>query len=110
MKLIIIDSLVNPPTDILYFRFLTLVSKTNLLLDCLLETAPETKDIYFHYLKSRGALDFIEQIITEKEQETGIRLAPELQYPLSIRVKAITGENCNNLLGQIKTLTKIDQV
>ena len=84
-----------------------MTSHCNLNLDCLIETNQESKDIYYHYLKPKGCLDYVEQIITPPENEFGIRLDTELNYPLTILTKKITCDNCINLLGQIKYLSKI---
>lgn len=107
MNLIIQAALSEPPTEILYFRYLTLASKTNLFLDCLIEAEQEMKDNYYHYLKIRGAFDYLSDIITPKENEFGIRLDTVLNYPMTILTKSITAQNVINLLGQIKGLSRI---
>lgn len=107
MNLIIIAPLSEPPTESLYFRYLTLISKTDLNLSCLIEADQCMKDLYYYYLRRQGSLDYIEQFITPEEREFGIRLDSELNYPLTIRTKYIGIQNFNNIIGQIKYLTHL---
>ncbi len=107
MNLIINADLSASPTEILYFRFLTLVCSDNLKLDCLIETDPELIDSYYFFLKKQGAFDYIEQIVTPRENEFGLRLDKELNYPLTVIAKSITAQNCINIIGQINSLSKI---
>ena len=107
MNLIIVADLTERPTEILFFRFLTLSVRDNLKLDCLLETQQELKDAYYNFLKRQGSMDYISQIITPPENEFGIRLDKELNFPLTIKTKAITCVNVVNILGQIKMLSRI---
>lgn len=107
MNLIINADLTVAPTEILYFRFLTLSAHDNLNLDCLIETEQELKDSYYKFLKTQGCMDYISQIIVPPENEFGIRLDNELNYPLTVITKKITCNNCINLLGQIRHLSKI---
>lgn len=106
-NLIIVAELSEPPTEGLFFRYLTLVTRSELSTSNLIEAEQEVKDIYYKYLKSKGLFDFVDQIITPQENEFGIRLDTELNYPLTIRAKSITCVNCVNLLGQIKHLSQI---
>ena len=109
MNLIISASLSeNPPSDPLFFRYLTLAAHTSLYLDCLLETEQEMKDNYYRFLLKQGLFDYIEEIITIPENESGIRLATELNFPLTIKTKAIRSDNVINLLGQIKSLSLLE--
>lgn len=103
--LVISDSLVEPPTEVLPFRTVTMVCHHHLSMECLLHTSQEMKDMYYHWLKPRGMMDFIDYIITEEEWEEGIRLDVIGIYPNSIVVKSIRIENQLNILGQIKSLT-----
>jgi len=107
MNLIIVASLSEPPTETLSLRYVTLAAKHNLSLDCLFEAQREAKDAYYRYLLARGLLDFVDQLITPEEKESGIRLDTDLRYPLTIQVKAITVDNVLNVIGQIKTLKRI---
>lgn len=103
--LVIADDLVEPPTEILPFRTVTMISHLNLGMDILLHTSQEMKDRYYRWMKSRGMMDYVSYIITEAEWEEGIRMDVIKVYPNSIVVKAIRLENQLSLLGQIKMLS-----
>jgi hypothetical protein len=107
MNLIIEASLIDPPSESLYVRYVTLVTKSELNLSNLIQVEQKVKDFYFHFMKEKGILDFVDQFITKEENEFGIRISPELNYPLTIKTQAITCENCINILGQIKMLKKL---
>jgi hypothetical protein len=107
MNLIIAATLSEPPTEALSLRYVTLAAKHNLNLDCLIEAQREAKDAYYRYLLARGLMDFIEQLVTPEEHEQGIRLDSDLNFPLTIQVKAITVTNTLEVLGQIKTLKSL---
>jgi len=102
--LIIKAELSEPPSETLPFRFLTQESKTTLHLDILIQSHKSMIDSYYHYLKNKGMLDYVEQIISLEEQELGIRLDTELNFPFTVLTKSITFVNTPNLLGQIKLL------
>jgi len=107
MNLIIEASLIEPPSEALYVRYLTLVTRTELHLSTLIQVEQDVKDFYYHYMRQKCILDFIDQFVTPEENEFGIRLSPVLEYPLTIHLKSIKGENCINVLGQIKMLKSI---
>ena len=73
MNLIIDADLTNPPSEISVFRDITLYSKIYLNFDVLLECDAEYKDIYYYWLKNRGAFDFIDDFVGVN-QETGITI------------------------------------
>ncbi len=62
------------------------------------------KDLYYNYLLNKGLMDYVEQLVTPFENEDGIRLDTELHYPKTIQLKAITINNCLNVLGQLNSL------
>jgi hypothetical protein len=105
--LIIVDQLVEPPTDFMAFRTVTMIAHCNLHLPVLLHTTQSMKDMYYHFMKPRGLLDFVEDLINETENEDGIRLDVIATYPRTIITKSIRFENQINILGQIKWLTSI---
>jgi hypothetical protein len=107
MNLIIVAGLSEPPTEALSLRYVTLAAKHNLSLDCLVEAQREAKDAYYRYLLARGLMDFVEQLITPEEHESGIRLDTDLNYPLTIQVRKVTVDNVIKILGQIKSLKSI---
>lgn len=105
--LIIRAELSNPPTELLAFRALTMMARIQFALDNLIELEQEVKDIYYHYLKPRGAMDFVEQFITPRENERGIRVDLDYNYPLTIKVDRINFRNLSNLLDQLNYLRKM---
>ena len=108
MNLLIVSELSSdPPSEGLYFRFLTLIAKEELDYDVLLESEKESIDIYYKFLKRRGWYDFIDAIVTPEEGEEGVRIDTELNYPKTIKVDYIRCENTPNLMGQLKELRKL---
>lgn len=99
MKTLIINAeLVNPPSSVTSFRDLTLFCKIKCEMDIILECDTEYKDIYFDFLHKRGALDFIEYIISIDEREPGIRLDTKNRIETTITVDRIVPENTQFLL------------
>ena len=107
MNLIISAGLSEPPTEALPFRYVTSVSKCDYKLDILLESEQDMKDMYWDFLKKRGMLDYVQYIITPEEDENGIRVDFELNYPKTVVAKKITLENQLAILRHIAFLTII---
>lgn len=101
-NLIIADDLVEPPSEILPLRTVTMISHVNMELSILLHTTQEMKDLYYHWMKPRGLMDYINYIINETEFEEGIRLDTAITYPHTIVTKYIRIENQLNILGKIQ--------
>lgn len=107
MNLIIKASLSEPPSEALYFRYLTLVAKSHLNFEVLIESEKARVDFYFKFLKKRGMMDYVSEIIIPEYSIEGVRIDAELNYPKTILVKAISCENVVALLGQIKFLKSL---
>ena len=107
MSLIIVSDLVNPPSEGLYFRHLTMVSSIDLFHEVLVEVEKEHEDIYYNYLKSKGLYDFVQEFIQPEWRVDGIRIDIELNYPKTIKTNCIRYENVENLIKQVKGLTAI---
>ena len=105
MNLIVVSELTC--NEGLYFRFLTMMAKTELDYAVLVEARKSQIDKYYKTLKSHGWHDFIEDYVEPEWKIDGVRLDTELTYPKTIKTKSITCENTLNLLGQIKSLRKI---
>tara|TARA_Y100000361_G_scaffold9552_2_gene7688 strand:- start:549 stop:863 length:315 start_codon:yes stop_codon:yes gene_type:complete len=71
MILIIESCLSEPPSEIACFRDVTLFGKLFIFEDILVECKPGTRAIYWNWLKSYGAHDFISQLVLESEKQTG---------------------------------------
>ena len=108
MNLIISASLsTDPPSEGLYFRFLTMVAQKDLNYDIALETDKELIDFYYHFLKKRGWFDYVNDFVTPEDNEEGVRIDTSLSYPRTILTRHIRCENTTNLLGQLKSLREI---
>lgn len=101
--LIINAELTNPPSTISSFRDLTLFCKLKhgYRLDIILECEQDEKDIYFSWLRPKGALDFVKYIITPQEQEPGFRVDTKVRISPTIVVNRIIPENMQILLSRI---------
>ena len=107
MSLIIVSDLINPPSEGLYFRHLTMVSSIDLRQQVLIESEKEYVDIYYNYLKTKGLYDFVEEFVQPEWKVDGIRIDTELNYPKTIKTNYIRYENEENLIKQVKQLTLI---
>lgn len=107
MNLIIVSDLVNPPSEGLYFRHLTMVSSIDLKHSVLIESEKEYVDIYYNYLKKKGLYDFVQEFVQPEWKVDGIRIDTELNYPKTIKTNHIRYENVENLIKQIKLLALI---
>jgi hypothetical protein len=104
MNLIITAELSSdPPSEGLYFRFLTMVAKKDLDYTVVLEAEKDSVDIYWKFLKRKGWFDFIDDIILPEWREEGVRIDTQLNYPMTIRTDYIRCENTPSLLGQLKS-------
>jgi hypothetical protein len=115
-NLIIRDELVEPPTDSLALRTVTMVVHENLDMNVLLHSSQEMKDLYYHWMKVRGLMDYFDYILADKEVESGIWLSStglifdEDGFALkntpktTIVIKYIRFDNQISLLGRIKAL------
>ena len=104
MNLIIVTQLTD--NEGLYFRYVSMMAKTELDYDILLESRRGEIDFHYKYLKRKGWFDFVDDFILPN-QEDGVRLDTELNYPMTIKTDRITCENTLNLLGQIKSMRNL---
>ena len=93
----------------LYFRYLTMMVKSYLGMDVLVETPKQQIDYYYKLLKEKGLYDYVSEILPTDTKEEGIRLDTELNYPLTVTTKNISVINVNNLIMQIKSLGYINR-
>jgi len=82
-------------------------AKTELDFDVLIETEKNKIDEYYKRLKRNGWMDFVDDFVIPDWAEEGVRIATELNYPLTIKTDHIGVDNTLNLLGQIKSLRSI---
>ena len=97
--LLLIDSLLTePPSEVTIFRDITLYASTFKKMTILVEADADARDIYFDWLKSRGAVDFVEDIIDyEVEQGKSIRYMHS-DRSASLKVRSLGYHNFNKVL------------
>ncbi len=101
MNLIIDADLTNPPSEISVFRDITLYSKVYLDLDVLLECESSDKDIYYYWLKNRGAFDYVDDFVGA-EQEKGLTIRSS---NATITIKYLRVEELNKVIYLLKKNT-----
>ena len=95
----------DPPSEGLYFRFITMIAKEDLGCAVVIESSQENVDFYYNFLKGKGWFDYVDDFVLPEWREEGIRLDTEMNYPLTIKTPYIRCENTPVLLGQIKSMT-----
>jgi hypothetical protein len=106
--LTISDALVEPPSEPMVFRTITMLCRYEWNMDILLHTTQDMKDLYYHWMKPRGMLDYVAYILNEMEYEDGVRIDTIGIYPQTIVTKSLRLENQLYILSQVKTLAGID--
>ena len=101
MTLLIRDQLTCPPTWFASYRDLTLYCAIFLHLDIVIESADP--DTYYRWIKPRGGMDFIEDII-RPGSENGLHLDLRREYPRTIITDRIAPENVHRLIASIRSL------
>ena len=101
MTLIIRDALVNPPTWFASFRDLTLYCSMFLHDEVVIES--DDVDTYYRWIKPRGGMDFIEDII-RPGSERGLHLDLKREFPHTIITDRIAPENVHRLISSIRSL------
>jgi len=105
MNLIVVSDLTC--NEGLYYRHLTMIAKTELNYDVLIEAEENKIDYYYALLKSKGWFDFTDDFIEPRHREEGVRIDTELSYAKTIKTDTICCENALNLIGQIKVMRDI---
>ena len=105
MNLIVVSSLTC--NEGLYFRYITMMAKTELGHDVLIEAEKGKTDYYYHLLKKMGWFDFVDDFIEPRHRLDGIRIDTEYNYANTIKTSQIRCENTLNILGQLKSLNRI---
>ena len=92
----------------LYFRYISMVAKNDLNYDILIEAQKEDIDYYFNLLRSKGWYDFVDDFIEPEWRLEGVRIDTEWNYPMTIKVPQIRCADTLSILGQLKSLRKLD--
>lgn len=98
MNLIIDADLTNPPTEISVFRDVTLYSKIFLNYTILLECDGRHRDIYYYWLKSKGAFDYVDDFINFGD-EYGVTIRSEYG---TICVEYLSSSKLNEIISLLK--------
>lgn len=98
MNLIIDADLTNPPTEISVFRDVTLYSKIYLNYNILLECRRDDRDIYYYWLKNRGAFDYVDDFI-DKYEESGVTIR---EVGGTISIKFFNAQELNSVISLLK--------
>ena len=101
MTLVIRDQLVCPPTWFASFRDLTLYCNVMLKLDIVIES--DSVDLYYHWIKPRGGMDFIMDFV-RPGSEDGARLDLACTKPRTVVTDRIAPENVHRLIAAIRSL------
>lgn len=104
MKLIIDSYLTEPPSEISCFRDITLYAKTFVFEDIVLECIPGTRTLYWNWLKSHGAHDFVSELIRIGEKESGYRI--KTSAPANIVVDRINYHNLDYIISRFQSFKK----
>lgn len=105
--LTISDGLIEPPSESMVFRTITMVCHYEYDMDVLFHTTQDMKDLYYHWMKPRGLMDYVSYILNELEFEDGVRLDTTGIYPQTIVTTALRLENQHYILQAIRNIAGI---
>lgn len=108
--LIIAAQLSEPPTETFAFRDVTFVCRDQFSLDVLIEVEQAAKDMYYHYMKPLGLLDYTVGIITPNEKVHGLRLDIAPKQEPAIEIDKITLDNEKSVVGRISSLLTLSRI
>lgn len=101
MSNLIVDAdLTEPPSEVAVFRDVTLYAKIFLKYGVLIECEHDVVDLYWYWLKQRGAFDFVDDFIAIGS-ENGTRLN---SAGGSIVVRHLTADTLNFVVGRLAAL------
>jgi hypothetical protein len=93
--------LTEPPSSIHCFRDVTLYSEIFLKHDNLLKCPNGARTMYWNWIKSYGAHDFIQEILKYEEDQSGINVGKDGLIQISL----LNEYNYTQLIEKIKTLS-----
>lgn len=77
-------ALTEPPSSVYCFRDITLYSEIFLKNDNLVKCPKGTRTMYWSWLKQHGAHDFLQEIILDDEDQSGVRIGTNETIKFSI--------------------------
>lgn len=101
MILFIEAGLAEPPSETVPFRLLTMTAKDRLNFNNIIYTSRESVDIYYRFLKPRGLFDYIDDILTFEELESGLYISTEKQKWTTLVATRIVFENYQKIVGRL---------
>lgn len=93
--------LVFPPSEVMVFRDVTLFTSVFIQTDLIIEINEQYKDTCYHYLKSVGAFDYVEDIVTPGESH-GVLISD--MHPCNIKIRKFHAGNLNRIITALKTI------
>jgi hypothetical protein len=102
MNVILEAYLCEPPSSIHCFRDVTLYVSCFVQKHVLVECEKHEKDSYYRWLKSYGAYDFVDDIISV-EKEFGYRVG---RNKANLKVERITEHNLNYVISNLRILNQ----
>lgn len=102
MKIILEAGLSEPPSSVQCFRDVTLYASCIIKFNVLVECQEHNRDIYYQWLRSHGAYDFIDEMILEDEEDgykIGINKA-------NLTVDRIDYNNLNLIISNLRKLKR----
>ena len=100
MNLIVVSNLTCD--EGLYFRYITMLAKTDLDYDVVIESEKHEIDKYYSMLKSKGWYDFVDDFVLPEWRIDGVRLDSEMNFPRTVRTNKIDVLSVPNILGPLK--------
>ena len=91
--------LTEPPSEVCCFRDVTLYAKTFIVDDILLICPTGTRNLYWKWLKSHGAHDFVSDLILPHEKKPGISIGANPGF--NIITDRITCNNLSEIIGSL---------
>ena len=105
MNLIVVSNLTCD--EGLYFRYITMLAKTDLDYTVVIESEKEEIDKYYNTLKSKGWYDFVDDFVLPEWRIDGVRIDNEMNYPMTVRTEKIDVLSVPNTLGHLNYFRKL---
>ena len=93
--------LVFPPSEIMVVRDVTLYTNVFIQTDIIIEIEKQYKDMCYKYMKSSGAFDYVEDIVTPGE-ESGVLTSD--MHPCNIKIRKFHAGNLSRIIAALQTI------
>ena len=105
MNLIVVSNLTCD--EGLYFRYITMLAKTDLDYTVVIESEKEEIDKYYNTLKSKGWYDFVDDFVLPEWRIDGVRIDIEMNYTMTVRTEKIDVLSVPNIYGHLNYFRKL---